>query len=99
MSQMIIANRLTDGLVVFLGSGGAWVRDIADGIVLDSDRDASRYLEMAKRDELDCRIIDPSLIAVREARGERVPAAIREAIRAFGPTPAARSDTAAAIRE
>jgi hypothetical protein len=86
MRQMIIANRLIDGVVVFLGAGDTWVHDIAAGVVIGEDADAQRLLAVAKQHEDRCLVIDPQLIEVAEQDGRIRPVAIREAIRAFGPT-------------
>jgi hypothetical protein len=86
MPQMIIANRLRDGAVVFLASGEAWATSIASGTLIDNEADATRLMAVAKRHESECRVIDPQLIEVEVADGTPRPTAIREAIRAFGPT-------------
>lgn len=86
MLQMIIANRLRDGAVVFLASNEAWETAIDAATVIDGDADAARLLEVAKRHETQCRVIDPQLIEVEVKDGKPRPTAIREAIRAFGPT-------------
>lgn len=84
--QMIIANRLTDGLVVFYRDDGGWSVDIADGIVVTDGTEANRLFEAARLDEDHCVVIDPMLIDVMVDGGSPRPVAIREAIRAFGPT-------------
>jgi sulfite reductase (NADPH) hemoprotein beta-component len=84
MQQMIIANRLNDGVVVFFATGERWVGDIDAGLVIEAGADDA--LEIAKRHELECRVIDPSLIEVSVEDGRLKPVAVREAIRAFGPT-------------
>ena len=84
--RMIIANRLTDGLVVFLTESGQWSTAIADGLVIRDEADEGRWLDMAKSAESGCLIIDPNLIDVTVEEGAPRPVAIREAIRAFGPT-------------
>ena len=86
MLQMIIANRLRDGVVVFLASGERWEPAIGAGTVIDNDADATSLMAVAKRDEGACRVIDPQLIDVEIKDGQPRPTAIREAIRAFGPT-------------
>jgi hypothetical protein len=83
---MIIANRLSDGLVVFLAADDAWVPDIAAGLVIADDAEAQRLLGVAKEHENRCIVIDPNLIEITSDGGRVRPAAIREAIRAFGPT-------------
>ena len=84
--QMIIANRLRDGAVVFLAPSEAWEPAIAAGTVIESEADATRLMAVAKRHEGDCQVIDPQLIDVEVENGRLRPTAIREAIRAFGPT-------------
>ena len=87
MQQMVIANRLADGLVVFLGPGDAWLRRISDGRVLQSAAEAEEALAVAKRHEAENIVVEPTLIEVSlDEAGEPRPVEIREAIRAFGPT-------------
>lgn len=83
---MIIANRLTDGLVVFYKDQGEWTVDIAEGLVIDDDAEEGRLLELARADEDHCLVVDPNLIEVSVDGESPRPTAIREAIRAFGPT-------------
>lgn len=86
MPQMIIANRLRDGAVVFLAPNDDWEPAIGAGTVIDNDAEAARLVAVAKRHEAECRVIDPQLIEVEVKDGKPRPTAIREAIRAFGPT-------------
>ena len=86
MAQMIIANRLTDGLVVFLATEQAWADSIDDGIVIEDEQDSESLLARAKADEENSIVIDPSLIDVTLDGGRPRPTSNREAIRAFGPT-------------
>lgn len=85
MAQMIIASRLVDGIVVFLGNGGTWVDSIEAGHVVDA-AEAERLMAVAKADEDRCIVVDPYVIDVDVSDGKRRPASVREAIRAFGPT-------------
>ena len=89
--QMVIANRLLDGRVVFMAADGRWVDAIAEGGVADTDDAAAALLERALRDEADCRVIDPYLIEVATVDGHHRPVVYREAIRALGPTVAAEA--------
>jgi len=86
MPQMIIANRLVDGVVVFLSPGDIWEPAIASGAVIDDDAEAQRLLSVAKQHEARCLVIDPVLIQVKMGNGGPKPMEIREVIRAFGPT-------------
>ena len=93
--QMIIANRLVDGAVVFLAPQDRWSASIDGGLVIDDSAEAERLLRVAKEDEQQCVVIDPNLIEVVVEHGRPRPLAIREAIRAFGPT--VRTDSTAAV--
>lgn len=85
MQQMVIANALRDGLVVFLAPDGSWVNAIADGAVAsDTDR-AQRLAEAAEQAEQRCEVIGPELIEIEINGGLRQPVQIREVIRANGP--------------
>src|SRR5215831_9491688 len=86
MPQMIIANRLIDGAVVFLDAGETWTTAIAAGVVIDDEAEAQRLHAVAKRLEARCEVIDPLLIQVKVESGTVRPVEIREVIRAFGPT-------------
>jgi hypothetical protein len=86
MPQMIIANRLVDGVVVFLGPEDEWEPAIAAGVTIDDDAEAQRLLGVAKQHESRCLVIDPMLIQVKVENGQVRPTEIREVIRAFGPT-------------
>lgn len=86
MAQMLIANRLRDGLVVFRAADGSWVDSIDGGELIGDEREAERLLERSRADERNNLIIDPNLIPVTVRGGVRTPDQIREAIRATGPT-------------
>ena len=87
MPQMIIANRLIDGAVVFLGPGEGWTTAIASGVVIEDDADAQRLLGAVKQLEARSPVIDPQVIQVKLGDDGVVrPTEIRELIRAFGPT-------------
>lgn len=84
--QMIVANRLADGHVVFLAADGGWVEDIRAG-VLASDQDAAQLLlATALLAESRNAVVEPYLIGIRDEAGQRQPVSFRETIRANGPT-------------
>ena len=87
MSQQVIsANRLTDGLVVYLTPEGGWSERLADGHVASDDATAQQVLALAKQAESDRIVVDPYLIDVAEFDGELRPKKYREYIRAMGPS-------------
>ena len=83
---MVIANRLADGQVVFLGAEGDWVEDIARGAVASDPVAAQRLLADAQLAESRNVVVEPYLIDIRDEARRRQPVAFREAIRAAGPT-------------
>lgn len=84
--QIITANRLHDGLVVFLASGGDWTRT-AERAQVAHDADQASALEdeatLAARANL---IVDPYLIEVSQEDNIPVPVAHRERMRISGPS-------------
>ncbi len=86
MLQMIIANTLADGFVVFLTEDNTWTNDIAAGAVAATNEEAENLLKRAKLAEQNNLVIDPYLIPVELENGQRIPTEYREYIRAMGPT-------------
>ena len=86
MSQMIIANRLIDGLVIYMGPKGEWVGSISEGAVFKDEQDAQHWLVIAKQAVEDSVVVDPYLIDIDTEGDRRLPAGARETIRAFGPS-------------
>jgi len=86
MLQMIIANTLADGFVVFLTEDNSWTKDIAAGALAETDEQAESLLNLAKQAEQANLVIDPYLIPVELDAGLRKPTEYREYIRAMGPT-------------
>jgi hypothetical protein len=92
MAQVVIASRLSDGLVVFLKettvAGSAdWVLQLSEAEVADSDERAAELLAIGEADAAKTQsVIDAYLIDVEERGGELRPTKYREAIRCLGPT-------------
>ncbi len=84
--QMIIANRLIDGRIVFLAPDAGWTTDIALGAVAGNDEEAAGMLARAKQHEQANLVVDPNLISIRIDTGIRQPTEYREYIRAHGPS-------------
>jgi hypothetical protein len=84
--QMIIANTLADGFVVFLTKEDNWSHDIAAGAVAEDSVEAAALLARAKKAEAENLVIDPYLIPIEISNGQRIPTEYREYIRATGPT-------------
>ena len=69
-----------------MAPGEDWAPAIAAGTVIEDVAEAERLMAVAKRHEGECRVIDPVLIEVEIKDGKPRPVAIREVVRAFGPT-------------
>lgn len=83
--QMVLANRLADGRVVFLAAGG-WAEHIADGLVAGDPAAGDTLLARARADEARNLVVEPALVEVRDTPAGRLPVAFRERIRSAGPT-------------
>jgi hypothetical protein len=86
MLQVVIANRLRDGVVVFLGSDGRWVERLELCTPVDGKEPAEKLLDKAVQAELNQEVVGPILADVELRDGVPVPTKRREAIRAKGPT-------------
>jgi hypothetical protein len=86
MSDIITANRLIDGVVLFQDAAGGWVEDFARAAILPDAAAAKAALALAQQDELRNLIVEPYAVVVEFRNGHFVPKALRELIRASGPT-------------
>jgi hypothetical protein len=83
LTEIVTANRLIDGIVVFQDDAGGWSEDFARAAAHD---DAAAALARASQDVAASLIVDPYAIEVELRNGHYAPKALREAIRATGPT-------------
>jgi Protein of unknown function (DUF2849) len=86
MQQVVTANRLRDGTVVFLGPGQGWVDRLDEAAVFTSVEASSTALQSAQKDEASNVVLDVYAIDVADRGGALKPVKLREAIRAQGPT-------------
>ena len=86
MPQIVIANSLADGFVVFLTDSKDWSGNIADASVADDDSAAAALLATGVAAEQANRVVDPYLIDVELDGGTPRPVEYREYIRAHGPS-------------
>ncbi len=82
MPNVITANRLTDGVVVYLASDGEWSEQIANARVADTDEETKALEAEAENAVRERRIVGayPMPIALRD--GAVDPLSVRERIRA-----------------
>jgi hypothetical protein len=84
-SQMLTANRLRDGDVLYR-KGDGWVLMLADGDVYADQASADAALAAATAELVRNEFVAPYLFEVREVNGKIRPVKEREIIRAAGPT-------------
>jgi Protein of unknown function (DUF2849) len=78
------ANRLVDGVVVFLDDAGQWTTQFELAAVAHDKRAGEILLERARAEAFS--VIDPFLVAVTEDDGRIEPISLREKIRVSGLT-------------
>jgi hypothetical protein len=86
MPDVITANRLADGVVVFQSADRSWSEDFNRAAVLADAQATAEALARAREDEASNLIVDAYAVPVDERNGHFAPKALREAIRAAGPT-------------
>jgi sulfite reductase (NADPH) hemoprotein beta-component len=86
MPDVITANRLTDGVVVFQTAESAWSEDFNRAAMRADAQATAEALALARKDEASNLVVDAYAVAVEERNGHFAPKALREAIRAAGPT-------------
>lgn len=86
MPEIVTANRLADGVVVFQMADGSWSEDFKRARILNDAQDLLDAIARARQDEGQNVVVDAYAIPVVERNGHFAPQALREAIRAAGPT-------------
>jgi len=86
MADVITANRLADGVVVFHTLDAGWSEDFNCAAVLPDAQATKTALTRAAEDAERNLIVDAYAFPVEARNGHVVPKALREAIRAAGPT-------------
>ncbi|MFG1347655.1 DUF2849 domain-containing protein [Xanthobacter autotrophicus DSM 431] len=82
---VVTANRLADGISVWLAADGSWSETIADAAVGTTSDEVLRLLDIAHADENTA--VGAYSASVRlSAEGKPEPANLRERIRVAGPT-------------
>jgi hypothetical protein len=83
--QVITANDLLSGDVVYLATNGHWQRPLQGAVVADTADEANRLLAIATPQE--ALVVGPYLAEVtRDAAGRLAPVHYRERIRTLGPS-------------
>ncbi len=88
--QVVSANDLFDGEVVYLTENGTWSRALSDAAMADKDEAAAALIEIANRQPE--RVVGPYLIDVDQETDQITPSHIREKLREGGPSIAFTND-------
>ena len=83
--QIFTANRLTDGVVVYLDEDDRWTENFGRGFVIADDEKLAKKTAVAQAAAEAAVVVDPYAIEVTDEGGEIRPVRYRERIRAFGP--------------
>jgi hypothetical protein len=84
--SVLTANRLGDGIVVFLDFEGAWSENLAEAVVARSPDEVRALQDRGAYDAEHNLVVEPYLIEVRETAGGLVPIRFRERVRVTGPS-------------
>ncbi|OHV81523.1 DUF2849 domain-containing protein [Rhizobium sp. LCM 4573] len=84
--KVLTANRLSDGIAVWLDANGQWTEKLQDALVARHPEAIASLEAIGKRDFAANRVVDVNVIEVQEAGGQIWPLRLRERIRAQGPT-------------
>ena len=85
-TQVVTANRLGDGRVVYLGPEDLWVEQIDAADLAADEEAAAALLARAEAPAQETRVVGPYLMDVVFEGGRRRAASNREIIRAQGPS-------------
>lgn len=83
--QMLTANRLVDGDVLYWKAGN-WVLSLKDGDIFSAPEAADAALAEAQKYVAENKVVNPYLFDVRPGKDGPKPVKEREIIRAAGPT-------------
>jgi Protein of unknown function (DUF2849) len=84
--SVLTANRLGDGIVVFLDFEGAWGESLDEAIVARSPDEVKALEDRGTYDAARNLVVEPYLVEVRESGGRLVPLRARERVRVSGPS-------------
>ncbi len=86
VAQILTANRLSDGAVVYLSGDGDWVREIDRAAVAAEEAATTTLTAAGERAVVERRVVTPYLIEVEAVPGGLRPSRYREKLRAEGPS-------------
>lgn len=84
--QVVTANDLSTGLVVYLAADRGWTERIEESRIATTDAESQNLLAEADSVAIRWSVVDPYLIEVTDEDGAVLPVRYRERIRALGPS-------------
>jgi hypothetical protein len=84
--QVLTANLLSNGLVVFLGRDGAWRKSIDTAALARSTYEVASLTDRGAEFVSSNLVVDPYLVEVEESASGLVPVELRERRRLAGPS-------------
>ncbi|MCM2292841.1 DUF2849 domain-containing protein [Allorhizobium sp. BGMRC 0089] len=84
--KVLTANRLTDGIAVWLDAAGHWNENLQSAFVARHAEAVAALEDTGKRAFADNLVVDVNVVDVEERDGILWPLRLRERIRAQGPT-------------
>jgi len=82
MPSVITANRLVDGIVVYLAPDGSWTEDLNRAWLAESEEETKRLEEIANEAVKERKVVAVYPMDVAVESGELHPLSVREKIRA-----------------
>ena len=86
MNKVLTANRLTDGIAVWLAADGRWTETIDRALVARHTEAVAALEEIGEASFHDNHVVEVAVVDVKEIDGAIVPLRMREKIRAAGPS-------------
>jgi hypothetical protein len=96
--QVVSANRLSDGTVVYLDSQGNWVESLAAAAFLSTDPEIKAGLDQAQAAIAANKVVDVFPVPVEKGADGVHAISLRNAIRELGPTIAYKTSPSPAAR-
>lgn len=84
--KVLTANRLSDGISVWLDASGEWIESLQDALIARHPEAVAALEAIGKKALADNKVVDVNVIDVQEVGGRLRPLRLRERIRAEGPT-------------
>lgn len=86
MPNIILANRLDDGLIVTLTNDGGWTDDLSRARIAEDDGAVAELSAAGTQADRDNLVTGPGLVAVEVSDEGPIPLSLRDRIRMLGPT-------------